>query len=342
MRIQVLGSGLEALATTLILRHNGFDDVQLIDAPTLPDDPVIELPPNATRVLYALGLKTTLENTAAAPRMEHRRSALSGYLLQQRPLGAFALDRYKAPHLIIATESLVALIVERLKSDAALDTTASTPADVVIIANGPDSTPRDLIATLEHQTTPWSERWLHSRAAGNTINFWLADGSCLRELPTPTDRFALHIGGASMHPRFSTLCELEESSTSAPVHDTEPLSKWYEGHHVVVGSAAHPLLPFTNQHFALTVEDAWVLARMLDSYGDDLSLALSEYQRYRQPRAKRVQAWARKQGRIATESRALQRLRRNIRYAVDYWLLPEVALQAEDWLYEYDCIKGFD
>lgn len=342
MRIDVLGRGLEALATALVLRHNGFAEVRLVDVPSAPDDPVVELPPNGTRVLYATGLRDRLESAAAAPSMEHCRSALTGYLLQQRPLGAFSLDRYKAPHLVIDTPALRAILNDALGDAGDILPRGSEDADLVVIANG--ERPLDIDGTTrpERSPTPWTRRWVRARHVGNTLTGWLAPGGFMRQMPALTGTYGLCVVGATAPGRFTLLTESIESEADAPVEDAAPLRDWYHDNQVMIGSAAHPLLPFTNQSFALLLEDAWVLARMLDGLGEELSLALSEYQRYRLPRATRMQAFARSQGMLATEIRPLRRMLRNLRFVAGYWLLVEAALAAEDWLYEYNCLQGFD
>jgi hypothetical protein len=293
-------------------------------------------------VLYATGLRDQLETASTAPSMEHRRSALTGYLLQQRPLGAFSLDRYKAPHLVIDTPSLRAILRDALGDSGDALPAGSEDADLVVIANGECRQNGETIARPQRKTTPWTRRWVRARHLGNTLTSWLAPGGFMRQMPALTGTFGLYVGGVIPHPRFTALTESIESVADTPVRDAAPLSDWYRDNQVLVGSAAHPLLPFTNQSFALLLEDAWVLARMLDGMGEDLPLALSEYQRYRLPRATRMQAFARTQAAITTEVRPLRRLLRNLRFIAGYWLLVEATLAAEDWLYEYNCLQGFD
>jgi len=340
VRIHILGTGLEGLATALILEHNGFDDVHLVHVGVNRGAPAVELPPNGSRVLYALGLKDQLESYAAAPQMEHRRTAATGYLLQQRPLGHFTHDRYKAPHLTIATTALTAILREASKRLESHDTHTGDAdnADLTIDASGCGSSPLGYEVT----TTPWSSSWHTTASAGNVITSWLSDNQYLRQIPTPEGTFVLHVGSATPHPRFASLWASDHTVGRQPVLDHAPFGSWIDGRCVLLGSAAHPLLPFTNQDFALALEDAWVLARMLDGFEDDTDLALREYQRYRLPRATRVQRYAREQGQLVTESRRAAKVSRNLRLALGYWFLPEMALSAEDWLYEYDCLKGFD
>lgn len=341
MRIHVHGTGIEALCAALVLRHNGFSDVHVIDAPTAPDDPVVELPASATRILYTLGLRDALEAAAAAPHMEHQRSARTGYLLAQRPLGPFATDRYKAPCLVIERQRFHELLTEALHTPR-LSPGQSADADVTVIANGADSILRDNIAPLTTIPTAWSSTWLPSTSSGNTITAWLAADAWCRQVPTPEGTWLLSVHGKATHPRLAQLTTAGTDAVWCPVIDAEPLPSWFAGNTVLLGSAAHPLLPFCGFATMLALEDAWVLARMLDGMGDDLALCFAEYQRYRLPRANRMQNHARTLGLLFTEQSPLAIIKRNLRLALAYWFLPEIAMQSDDWLFEYDCIKGFD
>ena len=42
------------------------------------------------------------------------------------------------------------------------------------------------------------------------------------------------------------------------------------------------------------------------------------------------------------ERNPLRRLTRNLGMGMRHRLLPELAMQRDDWQFEYDCIKGFD
>jgi 2-polyprenyl-6-methoxyphenol hydroxylase-like FAD-dependent oxidoreductase len=337
VRIRILGTGLEALATALVLRHNGCDDLHLVTTEAGSTAPVVELPPNGSRVLYALGLRDVLENTAAAPQMEHRRTADTGYLLQQRPLGHFAQDRYKAPHLTITTSAVTTILRDAL-GDIEVHDAATAEVDLTIDVAARNAPQQDCGAAA----TPWTFSWHSTSSFGNNVTSWLAGHQYFRQIPTPEGTFGLHVGPPIPHPRFAALSGTNQTAERHAVLDHSPRGSWINHRHVLLGSAAHPLLPFTNQDFALTLEDAWVLARMLDGFEDDVDLALLEYQRYRLPRATRVQRFAREQGRLAMESGRLAQMSRNLRFALGYWFVPEMALGAEDWIYEYDCLKGFD
>ncbi len=74
-----------------------------------------------------------------------------------------------------------------------------------------------------------------------------------------------------------------------------PVKTMARGRIALLGDAAHPVLPFLAQGGALAIEDAAVLAACL-SGGSDPAAALARYAAARLPRARRVQAAARRNG----------------------------------------------
>lgn len=70
--------------------------------------------------------------------------------------------------------------------------------------------------------------------------------------------------------------------------DRLPLDAWSRGRAVLLGDAAHPMLPFMAQGAAMAIEDAWALSRAVMT-GPDLSEALKIYETLRKPRASKLQ-----------------------------------------------------
>lgn len=107
-----------------------------------------------------------------------------------------------------------------------------------------------------------------------------------------------------------------------------PLPQWSAGRMVLVGDAAHPMLPYLAQGGVLALEDALVLARCL-SGEHDAALAFRRFEGLRRRRAARVQAVSQRQGRI-------YHLRAPAAWARDLILrlAPGAALMGGyDWLY---------
>lgn len=81
------------------------------------------------------------------------------------------------------------------------------------------------------------------------------------------------------------------------IHDRDPVHDWAAGRVVLLGDAAHPMVPALGQGANLALEDAVVLGDALDGVRDeDVPAALRRFARLRSPRAERVVTASRKQG----------------------------------------------
>jgi salicylate hydroxylase len=83
-----------------------------------------------------------------------------------------------------------------------------------------------------------------------------------------------------------------------PLHDLDALPRWSGRNTVLIGDAAHPVLPFLAQGGALAIEDAATLTAELARKDTTLPVALAAFEKARKPRATRVQNAARANGRI--------------------------------------------
>jgi salicylate hydroxylase len=81
------------------------------------------------------------------------------------------------------------------------------------------------------------------------------------------------------------------------LYDRPAARSWVQGHVALLGDAAHPMLPYLAQGAAMALEDAAVLAQQVAAQ-PDWSSAFINYQSIRKPRAERVVATARRNGRI--------------------------------------------
>jgi salicylate hydroxylase len=77
----------------------------------------------------------------------------------------------------------------------------------------------------------------------------------------------------------------------------EPLPRWSAGRAVLLGDAAHPMLPFLGQGAVMAIEDGVVLARSLVAYSD-FERSLASYEAARKPRTTLVYEASNYQGRL--------------------------------------------
>jgi len=107
----VAGGGIGGLTAALALAAKNFRVVVLEQAERLEETGAgIQLSPNATRVLRALGLAERLEAAAVAP-MALRVRTHRGRDIVQMPLGDFAQRRYGAPYWVVHRADLQAMLV---------------------------------------------------------------------------------------------------------------------------------------------------------------------------------------------------------------------------------------
>jgi salicylate hydroxylase len=85
-----------------------------------------------------------------------------------------------------------------------------------------------------------------------------------------------------------------------------PIAEWSAGRVVLLGDAAHPILPFLGLGAALAIEDGVVLARALKTTSD-VATAFRTFQRARIPRVETVRLQTIKQGEIIQSSEPLGR-----------------------------------
>jgi 2-polyprenyl-6-methoxyphenol hydroxylase-like FAD-dependent oxidoreductase len=67
------------------------------------------------------------------------------------------------------------------------------------------------------------------------------------------------------------------------------LEKWYAGRTVLLGDAAHAMLPTTGQGISAAMEDAVALAKLLNKHSDDWASVFQQYQRERKPSTDAIQ-----------------------------------------------------
>jgi 2-polyprenyl-6-methoxyphenol hydroxylase-like FAD-dependent oxidoreductase len=339
MRIAIIGGGIGGLTTALAMTQAGCDitvyerSAQLVDLGA-----GITLAPNATRVLYHLGLGPALEETAVTPPVnEYRHYRTGAVIMRMVPrdyrqifgVPYLRLHRWDLQHALITRLAQVAPGALRLgarvdaiesRSDhvrIALAEGRVETADIVVAADGIRSAVRETLFNpappvfsgfvawrglvdsaelpprLRESAVAFGQgrhinRYLVRR--GELLNFvgvahrtqWEAEGWTI---PAPMDEFL---------EEFSSFDEGTRTIISRPVNGQvfkwglfgRPwLDQWYSGRVVLLGDAAHPMLPFLGQGAANAIEDAMILTRCLQAEtAPEKAFAL--YQATRGPRAR--------------------------------------------------------
>ncbi len=118
----------------------------------------------------------------------------------------------------------------------------------------------------------------------------------------------------------------------------EPMAQWSVGRVTLLGDAAHSTLPFLAQGANMAIEDAMILARALEKYGDDFPRGLAGYQAVRLERTARVvhisaeQATRVHNPSLSDPALAEQHVERE-------WEKSRVT-DRYDWLYEYNALTA--
>jgi len=113
VRAILIGGGIGGLAAALALARRGVSVTVLERSPVLGEAGAgLQLGPNATRVLFGLGLREPLLARAFMPEAAEIRAASDQRLLLRTALGASAEDRWGAPYLQLHRADLQALLHE--------------------------------------------------------------------------------------------------------------------------------------------------------------------------------------------------------------------------------------
>jgi salicylate hydroxylase len=115
--------------------------------------------------------------------------------------------------------------------------------------------------------------------------FWPHDGS-VAEVPddVPVASFR------GWHPAVNEMIRAAASPIRWGLFAVRPLLRWYRGRVVVLGDAAHGMLPHHGQGANTSIEDAFALGALLaDAGSNDVAPVLARFQQLRRARTRRIQ-----------------------------------------------------
>ncbi len=165
-----------------------------------------------------------------------------------------------------------------------------------------------------------------SRSSKPAQESWLAEGKT-------EDVLAEYDG---WHSTIRTIIAETPKILRQALYDREPLPDWQVGRVVLMGDAAHPMMPFYAQGGAQSIEDAYVLAGCIAEGQDRPLEALARFVRMRQPRTAWMQGLARREEELYQMNDATAIRARNDRMRTNR--LPETATfpPEQERLYGYD------
>jgi salicylate hydroxylase len=165
-----------------------------------------------------------------------------------------------------------------------------------------------------------------SRSPQPARESWLAEGRI-------EDALAEYDG---WHLTIRTIIAATPKVLRQALYDREPLPDWQVGRIVLLGDAAHPMLPFYAQGGAQSIEDAYVLAGCIAEGQDRPLAALARFVKMRLPRTAWMQGLARREEELYQSNDAATIKARNERMRVSR--TPETATfpPEQEQLYGYD------
>ncbi len=139
---------------------------------------------------------------------------------------------------------------------------------------------------------------------------------------------------------------IETLEKSVVVHkwalfDRPPLSGWSDGPVVLLGDAAHPMLPSMAQGATMAIEDAWVLAQC-QAYEGQVHNGLSSYEEIRKPRSARVQALSASNAQLFHQATPIKGRLFYGAMGVAARLAPNLLQSRQDWVYGHDVSRVSD
>jgi salicylate hydroxylase len=200
----IAGGGIGGLTAALALAQQGFRATIYDQAARLEEIGAgIQLSPNASRVLIALGLADKLKPLVVAPQELRVYNAASARLLARSPLGAWIEQRHGAPYWVIHRGDLQSVLLDAACAHPDIAVQLGTRVeDFALHANGVT------IATLT-AARPTEERGV---ALIGADGLW----STLRQRlgDTRPPRFAHHTAWRALAPADAVAAELREPAVN--------------------------------------------------------------------------------------------------------------------------------
>ncbi len=379
----IVGAGIAGLTLGLALARLGLRSL-ILEAKSEPSTAGagIQLGPNATGILDAIGVLDLLREHAGQPKHVVVRSISDGRLIATLPLPSARSGADRRPYLVVhraklhdalfiaarASEHIQLRLgfhlskIQQHSSNVVVTAEDGTQVvgSIVIGCDGLWSRVRETIVPAAH--LPYSgmvaaRAVLPSNQAPANLQdpntgVWLGADTHIVKYPVDAGksialvvvtRQAQRLIGwdhavdpKEFHQRLPRrapdLAELLNAAANWrqwALYDPQALPNWSSGRAIVIGDAAHPILPFLAQGAAMAIEDAFVLAALLAQHHGPAAFPMFE-QRRRQ-RVLRVQSASRRNGHVYHLSGPAAAVR-NATMA----LIPGRQLMRQyDWIYDW-------
>jgi len=135
--VLIAGAGIGGLATALALARRGITSHLLERRAAFDEEGAgIQIGPNGTRILRALGVDEALRPSVGAPASLRVRDGHTGAQLALLPLGRWIADRHGAPYWSVHRKDLHATLLETARAEPLITLTMDFAADEVAVDDG--------------------------------------------------------------------------------------------------------------------------------------------------------------------------------------------------------------
>lgn len=301
---------------TRLLRRLGVDDA-LTAASAEPTELQFRRW-DSGEMIWSLPMADRYQERCGAPFYGLHRVHLQNALLERVPEGVVHLGR----RVVDVASELTGVRLEFENGDPYF-------ADIVVGADGIHSTLRSHVVGAPRRATYSGDigfRGLIPVSAmpllpdPGALQFWVGPGAHLLHYPINPDRGVVNFlavvprlqwneptwrvpcdvseavdAFSTWHPAVTEMVgAVEEDSNWWALHDFAPLERWSRGRVVLLGDAAHAMLPHQGQGANQAIEDAVTLAHCLAGVtAADVQTAITRYERLRRGRTRNVQRYSR-------------------------------------------------
>ena len=343
--VAIIGESLAAQLAALACGASGFHETTRYVGPEVRyRSPIVSLGANASRLLRTLA-PDTIDALGYRPDRQQVRFAKSAYLLAELPLGEFYEQRYGAPLVNFSarslTERLEKEIAKPLLTDRSLEEIEQSNRLTIVSVPGYPEPPQQTPVTVFEASLPD-----HPLRRANVL--WRGKGQYIEQLSdsdlvhfrfvTPSNQA---FDEADWHPSLHEALDAKTHAGGIDLGSFQAKDTLFAGRVAYLSDALHSSLHCKVDGGNTAMEDAWVLSRMMENYEEDIGDGLAAYERFRRPRHRKVLAQMRDHLIRLTQPSSARRFQQHVGTALQNRLLPEIALQQQDWLYEHDVIKGF-